>query len=420
MSEEEKKIAQRERLFVFAATWLSYAGFYLCRKVLGVVKAPLKDALSIDDISLAHITTAYLVTYMLGQFLTAWLSRRVKSRTLLLYGMGVTLLCSAFIAAVLPLGRAAYWPILLAMSVHGVAQATGWSANVGIMTQWTSHSERGRIMAIWGTCYQLGSALAKALAAFLLGALGLASAFLGPSILLFLICVFFYVYCREKPEGTEESPAEIQKALEKPASPPKDRQTIIQLIIAMGLIYFSFKFIRYALDSWSSLILKEHFALDPSIAGYVSSIFDWVGFLGVIAAGFLSDKVFLGRRTPMIFFGTVAMFAATLFMLIFGLQTPVLFGISLGLVGFTLMGPDSLLSGAGAMDVGGQKWAVIAASVINGLGSIGPIIQEELIGWLKTTHGPEAVLMLLVGMSGVATLGTGLLLLSVRRRGISL
>jgi sugar phosphate permease len=407
-----------ERLFVFAATWLSYAGFYLCRKVLGVVKAPLKEALSINDIELAHLTTAYLVTYMLGQFLTAWLSRRVKSRTLLLYGMGVSLVCNLLIGAFLPMGSAAYWPILMAMAVHGLAQATGWSANVGIMTQWTSPQERGTIMALWGTCYQLGSAFAKGFAAFMFGWLGLLWAFWGSSLIFLVIWVFFFLYCRERTEVQQEPVA--QEALAESDSAPRDTKIILQLITAMGLIYFSFKFIRYALDSWSSLILKEHFSLSTTTAGYLSSIFDWVGFLGVIVAGLCSDRIFGGRRTPMIFWGSVAMFGATLFLLLFGLKTPVLFAVALGLVGFTLMGPDSLLSGAGAMDVGGRKWAVFAAGVINGLGSIGPIVQEELIGWIKTNYGPQAVLGLLLGMSGLATLGTGLLLLSVRRRGISL
>jgi sugar phosphate permease len=418
MSKDQDQHRQ-DRLFVFAATWLSYAGFYICRKVLGVVKAPIKEALSINDIELAHLTTAYLVAYMIGQFLTAWLSRRVKSRTLLLYGMGVSLLCNLLIGAFLPMGEAAYWPILSVMAVHGLAQATGWSANVGIMTQWTSHQERGTIMALWGTCYQLGSAFAKGLAAFLFGWLGLLGAFWGSSLIFTVIWVFFFLYCREKTEQEERESVAIEIATESGPA-PRDTKTILQLIVAMGLIYFSFKFIRYALDSWSSLILKEHFSLSTTTAGYLSSVFDWVGFFGVIVAGIFSDRFFSGRRTPMIFWGTVAMFGATLFLLLFGLQSPVLFAVALGLVGFTLMGPDSLLSGAGAMDVGGRKWAVFAAGVINGLGSIGPIVQEELIGWVKTTYGPQAVLGLLLGMAGLATLGTGLLLLSVRRRGISL
>src|SRR5262245_11728082 len=82
------------RLEVFAATWFSYAGFYVCRKVINVVKGPLKETLAVNDQQIAHLTTAYLVSYALGQFLTAFLSQRVSSRRLLLVGMGVATLCN--------------------------------------------------------------------------------------------------------------------------------------------------------------------------------------------------------------------------------------------------------------------------------------------------------------------------------------
>jgi sugar phosphate permease len=86
-----------------------------------------------------------------------------------------------------------------------------------------------------------------------------------------------------------------------------------------------------------------------------------------------------------------------------------LFIVLLGLIGFTAMGPDSLLSGACAMDAGTRRQAALAAGIINGLGSIGPIVQEPVIGWLKQTSGVNAVLLLLMGVVFLTTVGTGLL-----------
>jgi len=57
----------------------------------------------------------------------------------------------------------------------------------------------------------------------------------------------------------------------------------------------------------------------------------------------------------------------------------------------------------------------MAAGIINGLGSIGPILQEPVIGWLKTYHGLSSVLILLVGMTVLATVGTAILWLAVRK-----
>ena len=143
------------------ATWWCYAGFYVTRKVFSVVKGPLKEQLALDDFSVSHLWTGYLVTYMLGQFLAAALGRKYSSRSILVGGMLVSVACNFLTAAVLPAGPSAYWPVFALMAVQGFAQATGWGHTVGIVANWTRKEERGTIMSFWATCYQLGAAIAK-------------------------------------------------------------------------------------------------------------------------------------------------------------------------------------------------------------------------------------------------------------------
>ena len=63
----------------------------------------------------------------------------------------------------------------------------------------------------------------------------------------------------------------------------------------------------------------------------------------------------------------------------------------------------------GAIDVGGRKAAILAAAIINGLGSIGPIFQEEIIGYTIDNYGYQASFNLLIGVSFVAILGVAYL-----------
>ncbi|MCK6552805.1 hypothetical protein L6R52_43680, partial [Myxococcota bacterium] len=71
---------------------------------------------------------------------------------------------------------------------------------------------------------------------------------------------------------------------------------------------------------------------------------------------------------------------STGFLATIGAQSITMFTVSLGLMGFMLFGPDSLISGAGAIDVGSKKRAIAAAGIINGMGSCGSVIQELVIG----------------------------------------
>jgi sugar phosphate permease len=415
------------RLQLFVATWLSYCGFYLVRKVYAVVKLPLKEHFGLDDIQVAYPWTIYLVTYMLGQFFAAWLGRRMESRRVLAVGMCVAAGCNLVLGFLVDAQLAsAYLWMCATMGIHGLAQATGWPHNVALFANWTRKAERGTLFGIWGTCYQFGAIFGKGLAGFMLGWLGLAWSFYGSSLVLLAFTVYFVLRARERPESVglalpdEAEPAPAAAAAsagagERPAAIPR---AFLASIVAMGLIYFGFKFLRYALDSWSALILGEHFGLSTSVAAYFSTAFDWVGFLGVVVAGYWSDRTAGARRTPVIFWMTAGCLVATCAMWLAGLSSPALFVVLLGLIGFTAMGPDSLLSGACAMDVGSRRQAALAAGVINGFGSIGPILQEPAIGWLKQNKGLDAVFGLLVAIVFLTTIATGLLARFERRRGV--
>ena len=130
----------------------------------------------------------------------------------------------------------------------------------------------------------------------------------------------------------------------------------------------------------------------------------------MIAGGYWSDRIPGSRRTPVIFYMTCGCLLFTVLMWWVGMSSVSLFVVLLGLIGFMQLGPDSLLSGACAMDLGDRRQAALAAGVINGCGSIGPIVQEPLIAWIKQTSGLDAVLLLLVGVGVVTTIATGLLM----------
>ncbi len=425
MNSANPALLRRYRMQLFTATWLSYAGFYLCRKVYAVVKHPLKIQFGFNDEQIAVPWTIYLIAYMLGQFFAAWLGRRMESRRVLLYGMSTAAACNVFLGFLVDAHHASVFLWLcVTMGIHGLAQATGWSHNVALFANWTHRSERGTLFGIWGTCYQLGAVAGKGLAGFLLGWLGLSWSFFGSSILFFAFTVVFFFLARERPQSVglsleDAAEPDVPLSVKGEGVPVREAALppgFVGSIIAMGLIYFGFKFLRYALDSWSALILSEHFALSSSVAAYLSTAFDWVGLLGVIAGGYWSDRMPGSRRTPVIFYMTCGCFLFTTLMWLIGLSSPLLFVVLLGLIGFTQLGPDALLSGACAMDIGSRRQAALAAGVINGFGSLGPILQEPLIGWLKQVYGLNSVFMLLVIVGLVSTMGTGLLMRFERGR----
>ncbi|MDE0881777.1 MAG: MFS transporter [Myxococcota bacterium] len=400
---------------IFASTWLCYVGLYFCRKPFYIAKKDLGDAMAWSASDLGLIGSAYLVAYAVGQFLAGSAGTKFGARRLLIGGMGVSLIANIAFGITNDLPT-----FILFMVINGLAQATGWAGTVSTMANWFRRSERGTVMGLWATCFQVGGVLANGLAAFALGKWGFQYSFFGGSCALFLIIIFFVFNQRNAPEDvgleladpdTSPDPTDVSQATGGWMQRIGWNQTILNTVLLVGCFYFFVKFIRYALWSWVPYFLGTNYALKGDEAGYISTLFDLFGIAGCIAAGYLSDKYFNGRRAKISFYFLIAMGGACLLMYFLGQVTLTLFAISIALVGFTLYGPDALMTGAAAQDIGGRGTA-LAAGIINGMGSIGAVVQEFVISAMFESSGGDLgpVFGLLVGASVGAIFALGLVL----------
>jgi sugar phosphate permease len=395
---------RRWQIKILSATWLAYVGYYFCRMNFYVVKKAFGEALGLDAIGLGHLGTAYLAGYAIGQFSSAYFGRRLGPRRLLLAGTAISIFCNVVFGL-----SQTFWIILIFMAINGIAQGTGWPGCIGSLGFWFKREQRGSILGVWSTCYQLGPVVAKAFAAWMLAVLGYQWSFFGAALVLAAIWFVVLILHPNTPEDVG------LESVHEEEDPPKEsgekrtkglgwsRQVIISILL-MGSIYFCIKFLRYTLFSWAPYFLGMNFGLQGDSAGYLSTVFEAAGFCGVLFAGFASDRLFRGRRASIALIMLAMMMLAFLLMATLGGRILLFFTISMGLCGFMLYGPDSLLSGVGAIDVGSKRGALAAAGIINGMGSVGPIFQEQLVAWMYESSGHDLtpVLVLLFGMAVAA------------------
>lgn len=417
------------RARAFAATWLCYAGLYFCRKPFYVVKDDLAETYGWDAGFLGQLGAAYLIAYTLGQFVSGLAGTRYGARIVLLVGMGVTV-ASNFAFGLTDSASA----FLIFMVLNGLAQSTGWGNTVGVMGNWFRKEERGRVMGVWATCFQVGGVLGSGLAAFMLGLAGFKYSFFAGSVVTLAVLAFFAWAQRNRPEDVglsldDEShgPSAPSDSILASGATWSERwgslgwdRTVIQAVLMVGCFYFFVKFIRYTLWSWVPFLLSRNFGLEGDEAGYLSTLFDLFGIAGVVACGWISDRLARGKRIGVSLLFLIGMAGSTGLLYFSSLQVDAgsagtgaaltLFAIALSLVGFFLYGPDALMTGAGAQDIGNPRGAVLAAATINGMGSIGAVTQELWIGGLieegSGAMGP--VLILLVGASVGAFVCLGL------------
>jgi sugar phosphate permease len=388
----------RNRRTAWAVTWVAYATSYLGRKGFGVAKKVIERELGVGRGALAAIDTGYLAFYALGQFWSGALGDRIGARRLL----GGGLLLSAAMCACFGAGKTAL-VLGVAFAVNGLAQSAGWPATTRAMAEWTTDDNRRRVMALWATCYQFGGIGAAVGAAYLLR-FGWRAAFFVPALMLAAIGALVLSTLAPGPGAPERGPSgevRADDALRRAAIRATLRSP---LLWCFGLSYFAIKLIRYSFLFWLPYYLADSLGYAPDRAGYLSTAFEVGGVFGVVGAGLFSDR-FRGVSRSLL---SAVMLVGLTGMLVLYTQVAALGPwanvAGLTLVGVCLYGPDSLLSGAAAQDAGGEYAAATATGLVNGIGSVGAILQGALNAWVSEKYGWHAVFVVLIVLAGMGAL----------------
>lgn len=351
----------------------------------------LKEDLGYTTTDLAMIVTGYSVIYAIGQFANGFLSDRFGPRLIVGFGLIIAIVSNVF------MGVAASALSLLGILylANGYAQSTGWSGMIKNMSAWFHHEERGVVMAWWSTCYALGGAAATAFATWVafnapfFENLGWRRGFYVPAAALSVISFCYIVFARNRPSdaGFEEFPEPMPGQDTDGRTGDAEESVVVvwkavlksKALWTTGIMYFFLKMTRYAFLWWLPLLLVESAGYASDEAGYTSTVFELAGFFGVVIAGYVSDKLMDSRRFPVACIMLFCLAAAFFIYPSLAAQKGLFNIIGLFLIGIMTFGPDSLMTGAGAMDIGSQKAAGMAAGIINGIGSIGAALSPILV-----------------------------------------
>jgi sugar phosphate permease len=148
--------------------------------------------------------------------------------------------------------------------------------------------------------------------------------------------------------------------------------------------------------------MTQHLKYSTQDAGYTSSLYELVGFLGAIIAGYASEKLFDSRRFPV---GALMLWGLALTSLILpklSAMGRLWNAIGISLVGIMTYGPDTLMSGAAAQDVGSKEGAATASGFIDGIGHLGMIVSPFVVSFVTGHYNWDVLFYLFVVLSLIA------------------
>ncbi len=378
---------------IFGITWLSYASYYFTRKAFSVAKIGISEDpnFELTTAMMGNIDAVYLAAYAFGQFVWGLMADRYGTRKVMIGGF-IMSIGAAMVMGLIPAATI----FLLASGLQGLAQSTGWSSLCKNVSNFFSVKERGRVMGFWCTNYAMGGFVASPFAGWIAYEVfgGWKFAFFGTAAYLGVIFLLFLVLQRNKPQdvGLSSVAKYHNELVEKDDTTDGQGDDISPLayllqnkiVIYLGAVYFLLKPARYAILFWGPYMIYKMFDQTSGLlAATVPVAFEIAGVVGPIVAGFASDKLFNSRRIPVC---VISLLLLTVSLAVF-FPLAKLGGIYIATLGFfiiglTLYGPDSMVSGTAAIDFGSAEGAGSATGFINGCGSIGAVFGGLLPGYV--------------------------------------
>lgn len=402
----EKHSYRYWRIRIILSSLVAYAAFYLVRSNFSMAIPVMTESLGYTKTELGFISSAFGIVYGFGKLINGFLSDRLNARYFIVVGlMGSAILnvCMGFSTGLTT--------FFIFWVVNAWFQSMGWPPAARMLTQWFSPSEIGTKWAFWASSHQLGAATIFALTGYLLAHFGWQSAFWVPGILAAFLAVFSFDRLRDNPRemgfpAVEEYKQDVEKADEK----EQERLSLKEVLpivlknkwvwcaaVANICLYIP----RMGIFTWAPTFLKEYKGVDLVIAGWQLAGFEMAGLVGGIVAGWLSDKVFDGRRGPVgaIFMGFVALFMFLLWIVPPGyawLDTLILI-----CAGFSIYGPQ-VLAGLAAVDFSSKRAAGVATGLIGVLAYVFSSMTGYGIGRTVDLYGWNAafILFIITGLVG--------------------
>ncbi|MEN2817269.1 phosphoglycerate transporter protein PgtP [Mannheimia haemolytica] len=339
---------------VFAGVFIGYAAYYLIRKNFSLAMPYLIDEYGFTKADLGTVGVALSLAYGFSKFIMGNVSDRSNPK----YFITIGLLGSAIVSLVFGLVPSVLSsiPIMIILAaLNGWFQGMGYPPGAKTMTNWFSTSERGVWWSWWNVSHNLGGGLIGPLAILGLSIFGVwQSLFYLPALIAIVLAFVMFYLMRDTPESQGLPPIDEykgEKVVEKVESAhtlsSKDifykyilnNKFLWAIAIANVFVYF----IRYGIIDWAPTYLKEvkHFSVDKQSWAYF--LYEYAGIFGMLASGYLSDKVFKGHRAPPMLLFLAGVLIAIVVYWKNPAGNPLIDNICLVAIGFLIYGPVMMI-----------------------------------------------------------------------------
>ncbi|HEY0668068.1 MAG TPA: glycerol-3-phosphate transporter [Sphingobacteriaceae bacterium] len=386
------------RLKVFLGIFIGYAGYYLVRKNFSLVMPDLvAQGYSKGDLGLA--LSGVSIAYGLSKFLMGNVSDRSNARTFLSVGLLFSA-CTMILMGLIPVATSSIVIMFILLFLNGWFQGMGWPPCGRVMVHWFSTKERGTKMSIWNVAHNVGGGLVGPIAIIAIALFtDWQSKLYFPGFVALFFALAAYLLIRDTPQSCGLPPIEKYKN-----DYPVDYSDEHEREFSAKRIFFDYVFnnrvlwyiafanvfvylVRYGILDWAPTYLQEAKGFSVKEAGWAYFAYEYAGIPGTLLCGWISDKVFKGRRAPAIIIYMVLVLIAVIVYWKNPAGNIAIDNIALIVIGFFIYGPVMLI-GVQALDLVPKKAAGTAAGLTGLFGYlVGALFANIAIGYIVDIWG---------------------------------
>ena len=305
---------KRYRVQALLSVFLGYLAYYIVRNNFTLSTPYLKENLDLTTTQIGMLTSCMLITYGISKGIMSSLADKASPKAFMAFGL---ILC-----AVVNLGMGfsgAFWLFVGFVALNGLFQGMGVGPSFITIAKWFPRRERGRIGAFWNISHNVGGGIVAPIVGAAFAVLGTehwqAASYAVPAVIAVVFAVIVLLLGKGSPEQeglpalAEMMPEEkvVLSDAQKEQSP--ENMSAFQIfgtyvVKNKNAWYVSFVdvfvyMVRFGIISWLPIYLltEKNFSKDQMSVAFL--FFEWAAIPSTLLAGWLTDKLFKGRRMPL-------------------------------------------------------------------------------------------------------------------------
>jgi len=380
---------------LFIGVWIAYAVTCLTRNTYTAAIAAIVNEGLFDKSMTGVINASFYLFYGTAQFVGGYLSDRISPSTILMIGLGGSLVTNAVMAS-----TESYTVMLIAWSINGICQFGVWPATLKIVSSVLHRDHREKAMVYISMCMCAGNVFSYFAAMILLKLFRWPSLFwMAVVILVGTIIMWASVSVKVRPHiihTPDPSLAEKADLTDKTQNSTASMSVFAMMLSSGFLILVLPATFRCMLDngakSWVPTMMMESYGITPGTSSFIATLVVMINMSGVFLVKKLYPKYFgnLNVLAGTLFAVSLPLFAA---LMLIG-KIPMLAAIVLLIASTTVMYAVNQLMGINIPAVFGKygKTGTIAG-ILNAFGSFGIMLGNFVYGYIAENFGWTEVII---------------------------